>query len=119
MSFGNRSNYCSLKDAFAIQATKFDETKIMANEQHTIDYHVIQEPIILPNVQTQEIVKETFEDSSQHDICEQYKEHCSECKKCGNSMVKTYGPLGTGLNEILNLILIFILLWIIIYKPSL
>lgn len=116
MSFGNRSSYCSLRDAFTIKTPVFDESKIMANEQHTIDYHVIQEP---PVEEKNATIKETFEDSRELDVCEKYQEHCSECKKCGVSMVKTYGPIGTGLNEILNLILIFILLWIIVYKPSL
>ena len=117
MSFGNRSNYASLKDAYGI--TQFAiAPEIQSDEQresrlvsYTIPEPVEQGPPELPEG------KEGFEDAHDDVECHVVKKHCSVCGDCGMEM-KRYGPIGTTLNEILNIILIIILLWILIFKPS-
>lgn len=105
MSFGNRSNYCSLKDAF--KTFTVDNNQIHNTEQHSFSYKVEQPEIEAPPPQEVELLsKEGFEEE-----CD------SVCNDCAVKF-KRYGPVGTSLNEILNIILICILLFIVIYKPN-
>ena len=119
MSFGNRSNYCSLKDAFGVKTFSVDINPIHNMEQHSISYKV-EQPVLgpatcqetIPEVAEGDIV-ETFKDTE----CDMVEKHCQNCGDCAIKF-KNYGPVGTSLNEILNIILICILLFIIIYKPN-
>ena len=117
MSFGNRSNYCSLKDAFGVKTFSIDTNPIHNTEQHSISYKVDQ-PVLGPDTRqpppvTEGDIIETFKDTE----CDMVEKHCQNCDNCAIKF-KNYGPVGTSLNEILNLVLICILLFIIIYKPN-
>jgi hypothetical protein len=106
MSFGNRSNYCSLDDAFGVKSFSVNVSPIHNTEQHSYNYTVdkpVKEALpIVEELQTLQ-TKEKFHDGSMDCNCKKYK---------------TYGPVGTTLNEVLNIILISILLFIILYKPN-
>lgn len=120
MSFGNRSNYCSLKDAFGVKSFSIDDNPMRNMEQHTFSYKVEQPQ--KHQVQEVEKIEEAVDPEEEiienfHVKCSSVEKHCGECKDCIVKF-KRYGPVGTSLNEILNIILICILLFIIIYKPN-
>lgn len=96
MSFGNRSNYASLNDAFGIK-----EFGIVEEKSYTIK-EPQQEPIT-PSEVVKDIVVENFTDSSDKCSC-----------GCHTSKVN----IKDWMNEILNIILILILLYIVIFKPK-
>lgn len=96
MSFGNRSSYASLKDAFGV--TEFEKTVETS--------YTIEKQSVAPATPT-----ETIENFSESDIsCNQVKSHCESC----GCMEKSR----SWINEILNLLLIGLLLWILVYKPA-
>lgn len=97
-----KTSYCSLKDAFkAPDFSKQDEEIILKNKElHEIPY-TIQE----------EVVKETFEEE-----CEYIQNHLRSCTKCSQPK---FNSLDIAFNDILNMILIILMIWIIIYKPNL
>ena len=96
MSFGNRSSYATLKDAYGI--TEFipavEETYTLKKEEISTVPTVLMESFT-PETLT---VQETY---------------CVDC----NCKGKRGGRRSEWLNEILNLILIGILLWILLFKP--
>jgi hypothetical protein len=105
MSFGNKSGYASLSDAYGI--TEFTNT---VENTYTVESPITTTPDIPVGVEN----FEQTEDS--HVTCDAVKKHCESCscvKKHG------YGHVGNYLNELLNFILILILLWILVFKPSL
>lgn len=97
MSFGNRSNFCSLKDAFP---------QIMMNEEKTIN-----PPPKIEYIAPKATIVENFEPENTENI--EKNEFCAECEHR-----KNYGYIGTSFNEILNLLLLLLLLYIVIYKPK-
>jgi hypothetical protein len=110
MSFGNRSNYCSLEMAFGTKLGAQEDLQLYNKEQHSVGYKIPQG----------ERIKEDFNDDASDDLdvgCEKSQLHCAKCPDCLYKK-KSYGPIGTNFNEILNIILILSLMWIIIYKPS-
>lgn len=103
MSFGNRASFASLKDAYGI-------LNFTSTEQ---DNYKIEEPVQQPIKQ----IVEKFEEElpKEYITCDMVKSHCSDC----NCMaVSKYGPVGTWLNEILNISLICILIYILMYQPK-
>ena len=100
-----KTSYCSLKDAFkSPDFSKEDDDIIIQNKQlHQIPY------TITPQVET---IKETFEED-----CEYIQKHLMSCTKC--SQHKPTHSIDLAFNEILNMILIALMIWIIIYKPKL
>jgi hypothetical protein len=91
MSFGNRSNFCTLKEAFP-------DIQMQPEKIHpTIEKYI--EPTPVPQPEKVSVVENT--------------ETCIECE-----YRKKYGPVGTSFNEILNLLLLLLLLYIIIFKPK-
>lgn len=106
MTFGNRTSYCSLKDAFGVQSFSVDTVPIHNTEQHTFSYKVEPEIEETPFIEKMSGLN--------HSDVEQHIDSCPECAV----RMKQYGPVGTSLNEILNIILICILLFIVIYKPN-
>lgn len=109
MSFGSSIRYASLKDAYG-------PVKMEANEPREKT---------IAEVETEKFVSDPepaccAEDTSHGIECAVVQAHCSTCGECSAMMQpKKYGPIGTSLNEILNLILIFLLIWILIFKPKL
>lgn len=103
MSFGNRASFASLKDAYGI--LEFSSTP---EENYTIQNAQVSE-------EKQPII-EHFEEQTPHPkiTCEMVKKHCSSCS-CMNK--GKYGPTGTLLNEFLNIGLICILIYILMYRP--
>jgi hypothetical protein len=93
MSFGNRSNFCSLKEAFP--EIQMQPEKIYPS----IEKFVEPTPMPQPQPEKVSVVEKT--------------ETCIECE-----YRKKYGPVGTSFNEILNLLLLLLLLYIIIFKPK-
>lgn len=101
MSFGNRSSYATLKDAFGI--TEF-ETTIDTKEFQLEKQEISSQPIV---------AMESFEET---DItCEKVQSHCKTCG-CMNKSIDIRP--GSWLNEILNLLLVCLLLWVLIYRPN-
>lgn len=111
MAFGNRYSYALLKDAYGI--TDFDHLSANKVREDRIDNYNIPDPVE-EGPEKQPEGKEGFEAEIE---CAAVKKHCSTCGECGMQM-KRYGPIGTTLNEILNIILILLVIWILIYKPS-
>ena len=93
MSFGNRSNFCTLKEAFP--DIQMQPEKIYP----TIEKYIDPTPVPQPQPEKVSVVENT--------------ETCIECE-----YRKKYGPVGTSFNEILNLLLLLLLLYIIIFKPK-
>lgn len=101
MSFGNRSSYATLKDAFGI--SEF-ETNLDIKEFEIDKKEISSQPII---------AMESFDET---DIsCEKVKSHCKTCG-CMNKSIDIRP--GSWLNEILNLLLVCLLLWVLIYRPN-
>lgn len=106
MSFGNRSSFATLSDAYGIPEFSSDPE---------LEYKLKQEDI---STQPDPITEAFDVEEKGVDIgvsCDMVKKHCSSCG-CMQQHT-SYGPVGNWLNEILNLILIGVLLWIIISKP--
>ncbi len=97
MSFGNRSNYASLNDAFGIKEFGIVEEK---------SYTVKQEETIQP---PSEVVKDMVVESFT------VEEDTGKCS-CGCHTSKV--NIKDWMNEILNIILICILLYIVVFKPK-
>lgn len=101
MSFGNRSNYCSLKEAF--NTPTFDFTENEDDKSYEI--------------------KESFTPESEASEetpvvrCNNVVSHANTCSSCYKSITKKQ-MLRNAFNEILNMIMIVIMIWIIIYKPK-
>ena len=89
MSFGNRSNFASLSDAYGIDSFTQQE-----EESYKLKEPVEEYPVVQP--------KENFNVEEEH--------HCKGCS-CHSRKLKPW------INEILNMILIFLLLWVIVYSP--
>lgn len=86
MSFGNRSNFASLSDAYGIDS-------FIQQEEPS---YKLKDPV------EEYPQKENFVDIEEH--------HCKGCS-CHSKKLKPW------INEILNMILIFLLLWVIVYSP--
>lgn len=98
-----KTSYCSLKDAFrSPDFSKQEEEIILQNKNlHQIPY-TIEEP-----------VKENF-----HEECEYIQNHLKTCKNCPCN-ISSNNSLDIAFNDILNMILIVLMIWVIIYKPNL
>lgn len=108
-----KTSYCSLKDAFKTPdfSKEDDEIIIQNKELHKIPYTIQQENQEEIQKETQkEIQKETFEEG-----CDYIQTHIHNCSKCSHSKLS---PLDIAFNDILNMILIVLMIWIIIYKPK-
>lgn len=106
--------YCSLKDAFkSPDFYKNDEEYTLTNKElHTIPYTIPSYVAPTTEVATDLVIKENFDDT-----CETMVEHLKSCKRC-SSYVHKSKPLNVGFSDLLNMILIILLIWIIIYKPN-
>jgi hypothetical protein len=110
--------YCSLKDAFkSPDFYKNDEEYTLTNKElHTIPYtipsYVAQTTDVTTVSNTDLVIKENFEDT-----CDTMVEHLKSCKRC-SSYVHKSKPQNLGFSDLLNMILIILLIWIIIYKPN-
>lgn len=106
MSFGNRSHFATLKDAYGILNFSNEEEQnynIQVPEEKTIEKFSDEAPKV---IETPEEIQITS--------CDMVKKHILSC----NCMNNKYGPVGTWLNEILNICLICILIYILMYKPK-
>lgn len=103
MSFGNRSSYATLKDAFGI--TEFE------SNFDTKEFELEKREISLQPV----VAMESFDDTETEITCEKVQSHCKSCG-CMNKSIDIRP--GSWLNEILNLLLVCLLLWILIYRPN-
>lgn len=95
------SKYCSLKEAFKSPNFFKNEEEIIIpkSDPHFIPYTVQNNNI------------EKFEnDIKDINDCDYIKKHLTTCKKC-------YSSTDIAFNDILNMLLIVLLIWIIIYKP--
>jgi hypothetical protein len=102
MSFGNKSGYASLSDAYGI-------TEFTSSVENT---YTIESPITTSDIP---VGVEKFEADDSHVTCDTVKKHCESC----SCMKKhKYGHVGNYLNELLNFILILILLWVLVFSPS-
>jgi hypothetical protein len=99
MSFGNRTMYASLKDAYGI--VEFEKTEDKKEFQ------------IIPEETAPQIVNVVESFDEPNITCESVNEHCKTCGCMNTGMIK-----GPWLNEILNLLLVGLLLWILIYRPN-
>lgn len=109
MSFGNRASFASLKDAYGILEFSREPEEISYTiENPKVDDVQVNAPI--PIQLTQPII-ETFDEVTS---CDSVKRHCLKC----DCMKATYGPIGLWFNELLNIGLILILIYILMYKPS-
>jgi hypothetical protein len=100
--------YASLKDAFAHPAPQ-----VQIKEEPEAVYKIDQEA---------PVAQEKFysEDSEWGVECDVVQKHCSSCSSCSAALQpKKYGPIGTSLNELLNIVLIVLLIWILIFRPKL
>lgn len=91
MSFGNRSNFCMLKDAF--------------KPPMEVPVPIPQQPFTRPTVQIKEKFTEPLE----------IAEHHTGCSVC--ALRKKDVKLSIAFNEMLNYIFLMIILYIIIFKP--
>jgi hypothetical protein len=108
MSFGNRASFASLKDAYGILEFSREPEEISYTiKEPTQEVQVMDQ---IPLVNDDPII-ETFDEVT---TCESVKRHCSKC----NCMKKEYGPIGSWFNELLNIGLILILIYILMYRPS-
>lgn len=86
-------NYCSLKDAFKVPN--------FSKKEEELNYPV------------HEVIEEFKEPELPE--CYYIQEHIKNCRSCS---VLAGTPSDMDFNYILNIILIILMLWIIIYKPS-
>jgi hypothetical protein len=94
MSFGNRSNYASLKDAFGV-----------------LEFEEKQEPVYtIPT--TTEVQQQPGPVGIESFEADNEQSHCKGCNCHSKISIKEW------INELLNIILIAILLYIIIFKPK-
>ncbi len=105
-----KTSYCSLKDAFrAPDFSKQDEEIILQNKEvHNINYNIGE-----ANPEVEPTIKENF-----HEDCQHIQNHLKICKNCSCNS-SSMNSLDIAFNDILNMILIVLMIWIIIYKPSL
>jgi hypothetical protein len=107
MSFGNRSSYASLKDAFGVS-----EFTSQLEPSYNIPQKETQLPVVSPVAEVP-IIEKFSETEFESDVtCGQVKSHCDTCGCIEKKENRTW------INEILNLILIGLLLWILVYKPA-
>lgn len=116
MSFGNRSNFCSLKDAFP-DFQRVPEKIINAPPEITFPFVDTRQHTYTPDAGTSRVVEkfdgQAEQTTEQNTIQGKLDYHCPECE-----YRKKYGSISTGFNEILNLLLLLLLLYIVIYKPK-
>lgn len=93
MSFGSRANFCNLKDAFP--GIQMDKEYIV---NPPIQPHEVEVPL-----DPRPVVTEHFEPSP-------------PCQHCANRY--NYSYINGTFNEILNILLLGMLLYIIIYRPN-
>jgi len=100
MSFGNRSSYASLQDAFGISqfSTPENPREFLIEQKNEIS-------------ETQPMAVESFTEDQVS--CETVKNHCQTCNCMKKSMAMT-----SWINEILNMLLIGLLLWVLVYRPN-
>lgn len=101
MSFGNRSSYATLKDAFGI--TEFEQV-LTPREFEIEKKEISSQPVV---------AMESFDETEIS--CEKVQSHCKTCG-CMNKVIDIRP--GSWLNEILNLLLVCLLLWVLIYRPN-
>jgi hypothetical protein len=101
MSFGNRSNYASLNDAFGIK-----EFGTLEEKSYTVK-EPQQEPAT-PSEVVKDIIVESFTDNPME----------IESGKCSCGCHTSKINIKDWMNEILNIILICILLYIVVFKPK-
>jgi hypothetical protein len=128
MSFGNRSNFCSLKEAFpdiqrphekiinaplpATHISPVDPANEYAHATRAVGVPAV--PFVgtaVPFVGTAVPSVGTAVPSVGTAV-----EHFEPCEQC--EYRKKYGHVSTGFNEMLNLLLLLLLLYIVIYKPK-
>jgi hypothetical protein len=107
MSFGNRASFASLKDAYGILEFSREPEEI----SYTIEQPKVETIEVIPPVLIKEHVIENFDEQIN---CQAVKRHCSKC----DCMKTSYGPIGMWFNELLNIGLILILIYILMYRPS-
>lgn len=108
------SKYCSLKEAFKQPVFFRNEEEIIIPKS---DPHIIPYTIQQTQEDTrvlQEPIKERFEENEEYG-CEYVKSHISTCKHCSSG---SNSPVDIMFSDILNILLIILLAWIIIYKPN-
>jgi hypothetical protein len=122
MSFGNRSNFCSLKEAFPdIQRP----SEKVINPPPTVTFPYVNPTgsmndsnagyARVPTAQVAPVpATQHFESREPREPRElRAREPCEQCE-----YRKKYGHISTGFNEMLNLLLLLLLLYIVIYKPK-
>lgn len=109
----SKISYCSLKDAFKTPNFTKNEEEITLRDKelHTLSYTIKDEDENEDKGKNENIVGK-FDGG-----CDYIREHVKNCKHCGCVVSKPL--MDIALNDILNVILIFLMLWIIIYKPKL
>jgi hypothetical protein len=123
MAFGSSIGYSSLKDAFGIPPVNLRQADTQ-REQRLPSYQVQTSGGSVGSKTTgcavEDSGKETFHYDEDGSIeCSVVKSHCDGCEECANHVrQKKYGPIGTTLSDLLNLTLIFLLIWILIFKPK-
>lgn len=92
-----KTAYCSLKDAFKAPEFSKQEEIMIEDTQLPQPPQLHQEP------------KEEFKGE-----CEYIQHHLKRCSACNHAP-----DIDIAFNDILNMILIVLMIWIIIYKPTL
>lgn len=118
MSFGNRSNFCSLKDAFRVPSFDVNNFSILQMPPVQVQQSLGQPPQFQspqnPQLQQLQPLPLTQPYQSQGQVYQQqYTPVNTPCENCRN-----FSLFKGSFNEVLNIILILLLLYIIIYKPS-
>lgn len=117
MALGSNMKYSSLRDAYSVPV--FNMSRADTERDERLPVYTVEKPNESAEP-PQPVEKFHTGDDSGSLECSVVQEHCSHCSDCCDTITKKkkYGPIGTSLNELLNLILIFLLIWVLVFKPK-